>query len=215
MVQVNFAITALKNLPCWSPSIAGERHTGPHFFAIYTLPRLYFRCAFWEGGGEGAQPVTLACPYSLDNHFENSAAFTVSAPPRRGPWPAYPPASPCGSPRLWPLSPERLVVEGGRLVEHRFRQRTVFCFGFRPIFPGPAHGNLQAAVQRSSYGAFALNLGGGRGRSPVMKRRWFSLVGFPQPLVSAIPPLAQRSARTSSSAPSVPGCGGFEPRSFF
>src|SRR5207249_747077 len=79
------------------------------------------------GGVEGSEsPVTLGVPDSLPVYFENSAAFTVSAPARAlATYPEQPLRS--GYARYQ----ERLVGKAA-LVEARVGSGRVILFGFRP-----------------------------------------------------------------------------------
>ncbi|HKC40034.1 MAG TPA: hypothetical protein VKC15_10870, partial [Gemmatimonadales bacterium] len=73
----NFAITRL-NLPVVNV-LAGEA-SGPQVLRFYAPGSIF---GVLLGGVErGHSPVTLGVPDSLDIYFENSAAFTVSAPAR-------------------------------------------------------------------------------------------------------------------------------------
>src|SRR5206468_12376330 len=75
----NFAITRL-NLPVVNV-LAGEA-SGPQVLRFYA-PGSIFGTVLGGVAGEGPRsPVTLGVPESLQVYFENSAAFTVSAPAR-------------------------------------------------------------------------------------------------------------------------------------
>jgi len=85
----------------------------------------------------GHSPVTLGVPDSLDIYFENSAAFTVSAPARA--LATYPP-QPLRS--GYARFQERLVGKAA-LVEAPVGSGRVVLFGFRPQFRGQTHGTFK------------------------------------------------------------------------
>jgi len=130
----NFAITHL-NLPVVNV-LAGEA-SGPQVLRFYA-PGSIFGTVL--GGVEGTRsPVTLGVPDSLDVYFENSAAFTVSAPARAlATYPSQPLRS--GYARFEErLAGKAALVEvpvgsgGGRVI----------LFGFRPQFRGQTHGTFK------------------------------------------------------------------------
>jgi len=130
----NFAIAHL-NLPVVNV-LAGEA-SGPQVLRFYA-PGSIFGTVL--GGVEGARsPVTLGVADSLQVYFENSAAFTVSAPARAlATYPAQPLRS--GYARFQ----ERLVGKAA-LVEAPVGSRggRVILFGFRPQFRGQTHGTFK------------------------------------------------------------------------
>ena len=130
----NFAIAHL-NLPVVNV-LAGEA-SGPQVLRFYA-PGSIFGTVL--GGVEGARsPVTLGVADSLQVYFENSAAFTVSAPARAlATYPAQPLRS--GYARYQ----ERLVGKAA-LVEAPVGSRggRVILFGFRPQFRGQTHGTFK------------------------------------------------------------------------
>jgi len=82
-------------------------------------------------------PVTLGVPDSLPVYFENSAAFTVSAPALGlATYPELPLRS--GYARYQ----ERLVGKAA-LVEAPVGSGRVILFGFRPQFRGQTHGTFK------------------------------------------------------------------------
>jgi hypothetical protein len=84
-----------------------------------------------------SSPVTLGVPDSFDIYFENSAAFTVSAPARAlATYPQQPLRS--GYARF----PERLEGRAS-LVEAPVGSGRVILFGFRPQFRGQTHGTFK------------------------------------------------------------------------
>ena len=130
----NFAISAL-NLPVVNV-LAGEA-SGPQVLRFYA-PGSIFGTVL--GGVEGSRsPVTLGVPDSLPVYFENSAAFTVSAPALGlATYPELPLRS--GYARYQ----ERLVGKAA-LVEAPVGSRggRVILFGFRPQFRGQTHGTFK------------------------------------------------------------------------
>ena len=130
----NFAITRL-NLPVVNV-LAGEA-SGPQVLRFYAPGSIF---GVLLGGVERAgSPVTLGVPDSLDIYFENSAAFTVSAPARAlATYPAQPLRS--GYARFQ----ERLEGKAA-LVEAPLGSRggRVILFGFRPQFRGQTHGTFK------------------------------------------------------------------------
>jgi len=130
----NFAITSL-NLPVVNV-LAGEA-SGPQVLRFYAPGSIF---GVLLGGVERAGgPVTLGVPDSLDIYFENSAAFTVSAPARAlATYPEQPLRS--GYARYQ----ERLVGKAA-LVEAPVGSRggRVILFGFRPQFRGQTHGTFK------------------------------------------------------------------------
>ncbi len=128
----NFAITRLK-LPVVNV-LAGEA-SGPKVLQFYA-PGSIFGTVL---GGVGAprSPVTLGVPDSLQIYFENSAAFTVSAPARAL---ATYPAQPLRS--GYARHQERLEGKAA-LVEAPVGSGRVILFGFRPQFRGQTHGTFK------------------------------------------------------------------------
>jgi len=128
----NFAITRL-NLPVVNV-LAGEA-SGPQVLRFYAPGSIF---GVLLGGVErGHSPVTLGVPDSLDIYFENSAAFTVSAPARAlATYPQQPLRS--GYARFQ----ERLVGKAA-LVEAPVGSGRVILFGFRPQFRGQTHGTFK------------------------------------------------------------------------
>src|SRR2546422_9138828 len=130
----NFAITRL-NLPVVNV-LAGEA-SGPQVLRFYA-PGSIFGTVL--GGVEGEVPrsaVTLGVPESLQVYFENSAAFTVSAPARAlATYPEQPLRS--GYARFQ----ERLAGKAA-LVEAPVGSGRVSLFGFRPQFLGQTHGTFK------------------------------------------------------------------------
>ena len=128
----NFAITRL-NLPVVNV-LAGEA-SGPQVLRFYAPGSIF---GVLLGGVErGRSPVTLGVPDSLDIYFENSAAFTVSAPARAlATYPQQPLRS--GYARFQ----ERLVGKAA-LVEAPVGSGRVILFGFRPQFRGQTHGTFK------------------------------------------------------------------------
>ena len=128
----NFAIAHL-NLPVVNV-LAGDA-SGPQVLRFYA-PGSIFGTVL--GGVEGSEsPVTLGVPDSLPVYFENSAAFTVSAPARAlATYPEQPLRS--GYARYQ----ERLVGKAA-LVEARVGSGRVILFGFRPQFRGQTHGTFK------------------------------------------------------------------------
>src|SRR6267142_2526720 len=128
----NFAITRL-NLPVVDV-LAGEA-SGPQVLRFYAPGSIF---GVLLGGVErGHSPVTLGVPDSLDIYFENSAAFTVSAPARA--LATYPP-QPLRS--GYARFQERLAGKAG-LVEAPVGSGRVILFGFRPQFRGQTHGTFK------------------------------------------------------------------------
>ena len=128
----NFAITRL-NLPV--VNVLGGEASGPKVLQFYA-PGSIFGTVL---GGVGAprSPVTLGAPDSLQIYFENSAAFTVSAPARAlATYPAQPLRS--GYARYQ----ERLEGKAA-LVEAPVGSGRVILFGFRPQFRGQTHGTFK------------------------------------------------------------------------
>ena len=128
----NFAITRL-NLPVVNV-LAGEA-SGPQVLRFYAPGSIF---GVLLGGVErGHSPVTLGVPDSLDIYFENSAAFTVSAPARAlATYPEQPLRS--GYARYQ----ERLAGKAA-LVEAPVGSGRVILFGFRPQFRGQTHGTFK------------------------------------------------------------------------
>jgi hypothetical protein len=128
----NFAITRL-NLPVVNV-LAGEA-SGPQVLRFYAPGSIF---GVLLGGVEREHsPVTLGVPDSLDIYFENSAAFTVSAPARAlATYPQQPLRS--GYARF----PERLEGKAS-LVEAPVGSGRVILFGFRPQFRGQTHGTFK------------------------------------------------------------------------
>jgi hypothetical protein len=128
----NFAITRL-NLPVVNV-LAGEA-SGPEVLRFYA-PGSIFGVVL--GGVEGPRsPVTLGVSDSLQVYFENSAAFTVSAPARA--LATYPP-QPLRS--GYARFEERLAGKAA-LVEAPVGSGRVILFGFRPQFRGQTHGTFK------------------------------------------------------------------------
>jgi hypothetical protein len=128
----NFAISRL-NLPVVN-ALAGEA-SGPQVSRFYA-PGSIFGVVL--GGVEGpSSPVTLGVPDSLQVYFENSAAFTVSAPARA--LATYPP-QPLRS--GYARFQERLEGKAA-LVEAPVGSGRVILFGFRPQFRGQTHGTFK------------------------------------------------------------------------
>jgi hypothetical protein len=128
----NFAITRL-NLPVVNV-LAGEA-SGPQVLRFYA-PGSIFGVVL--GGVEGPRsPVTLGVSDSLQVYFENSAAFTVSAPARA--LATYPP-QPLRS--GYARFEERLAGKAA-LVEAPVGSGRVILFGFRPQFRGQTHGTFK------------------------------------------------------------------------
>jgi len=130
----NFAITRL-NLPVVNV-LAGEA-SGPQVLRFYA-PGSIFGTVLGGVAGEGPRsPVTLGVPESLQVYFENSAAFTVSAPARAlATYPEQPLRS--GYARFQ----ERLAGKAA-LVEAPVGSGRVILFGFRPQFRGQTHGTFK------------------------------------------------------------------------
>jgi len=128
----NFAITRL-NLPVVNV-LAGEA-SGPQVLRFYAPGSIF---GVLLGGVErGGSPVTLGAPDSLDIYFENSAAFTVTAPARAlATYPAQPLRS--GYARFQ----ERLEGKAA-LVEAPVGSGRVILFGFQPQFRGQTHGTFK------------------------------------------------------------------------
>ena len=128
----NFAITHL-NLPVVNV-LAGEA-SGPQVLRFYAPGSIF---GVLLGGVERvSNPVTLGVPDSLDIYFENSAAFTVSAPARAlATYPEQPLRS--GYARYQ----ERLAGKAA-LVEAPVGSGRVILFGFRPQFRGQTHGTFK------------------------------------------------------------------------
>jgi ribosomal protein S18 acetylase RimI-like enzyme len=131
----NFAITRL-NLPVVNV-LAGEA-SGPQVLRFYAPGSIFGVVLGGVGGSRGANsPVTLGVPDSLQVYFENSAAFTVSAPARAlATYPAQPLRS--GYARFQ----ERLEGKAA-LVEAPVGSGRVILFGFRPQFRGQTHGTFK------------------------------------------------------------------------
>jgi hypothetical protein len=127
----NFAITRL-NLPVVNV-LAGEA-SGPQVLRFYAPGSIF---GVLLGGVERRSPVTLGVPDSLDIYFENSAAFTVSAPARAL---ATYPAAPLRS--GYARYQERLEGKAA-LVEAPVGSGRVILFGFRPQFRGQTHGTFK------------------------------------------------------------------------
>ena len=129
----NFAITRL-NLPVVNV-LAGEA-SGPQVLRFYA-PGSIFGTVLGGVAGEGPSAVTLGVPESLQVYFENSAAFTVSAPARAlATYPEQPLRS--GYARFQ----ERLAGKAA-LVEAPVGSGRVILFGFRPQFRGQTHGTFK------------------------------------------------------------------------
>jgi ribosomal protein S18 acetylase RimI-like enzyme len=130
----NFAITRL-NLPVVNV-LAGEA-SGPQVLRFYA-PGSIFGTVLGGVAGEGPRSaVTLGVPESLQVYFENSAAFTVSAPARAlATYPEQPLRS--GYARFQ----ERLAGKAA-LVEAPVGSGRVILFGFRPQFRGQTHGTFK------------------------------------------------------------------------
>jgi len=130
----NFAITRL-NLPVVNV-LAGEA-SGPQVLRFYA-PGSIFGTVLGGVAGEGPRsPVTLGVPESLQVYFENSAAFTVSAPARAlATYPEQPLRS--GYARFQ----ERLAGKAA-LVEAPVGSGRVILFGFRPQFRGQTHSTFK------------------------------------------------------------------------
>ena len=130
----NFAIARL-NLPVVNV-LAGEA-SGPQVLRFYA-PGSIFGTVLGGVAGEGPRsPVTLGVPESLQVYFENSAAFTVSAPARAlATYPEQPLRS--GYARFQ----ERLAGKAA-LVEAPVGSGRVILFGFRPQFRGQTHGTFK------------------------------------------------------------------------
>jgi Zinc carboxypeptidase len=131
----DFAITRL-NLPV--VNVLGGEASGPQVLRFYA-PGSIFGTVLGGVGSPGAtrSPVTLGAPDSLDVYFENSAAFTVSAPARAlATYPSQPLRS--GYARFQ----ERLVGKAA-LVEAPVGSGRVILFGFRPQFRGQTHGTFK------------------------------------------------------------------------
>lgn len=128
----NFAIARL-NLPVVN-ALAGEA-SGPQVLRFYA-PGSIFGTVL--GGVEVPKsPVTLGVTDSLLVYFENSAAFTVSAPARAlATYPDQPLRS--GYARFQ----ERLAGKAS-LVEAPVGSGWVILFGFRPQFRGQTHGTFK------------------------------------------------------------------------
>ena len=128
----NFAITRL-NLPVVNV-LAGEA-SGPQVLRFYA-PGSIFGVVL---GGVAApnSAVTLGVPDSLQVYFENSAAFTVTAPARAL---ATYPAAPLRS--GYARYQERLEGKAA-LVEVPVGSGRVILFGFRPQFRGQTHGTFK------------------------------------------------------------------------
>ena len=135
----NFAIARL-NLPV--VNVLGGEASGPQVLRFYA-PGSIFGTVLGGGGtgggGRGESPVTLGIPDSLSIYFENSAAFTVTAPARA--LATYPPA-PLRS--GYARYQERLVGKAA-LVEAPVGSGggRVILFGFRPQFRGQTHGTFK------------------------------------------------------------------------
>jgi hypothetical protein len=128
----NFAIARL-NLPVVNV-LAGEA-SGPQVLRFYA-PGSIFGVLLGRMERAGS-PVTLGVPDSLDIYFENSAAFTVSAPARAlATYPDRPLRS--GYARFQ----ERLAGKAA-LVEAPVGSGRVILFGFRPQFRGQTHGTFK------------------------------------------------------------------------
>src|SRR6266446_6566475 len=128
----NFAITRL-NLPVVNV-LAGEA-SGPQVLRFYA-PGSIFGVLLGKVERVGS-PVTLGVPDSLDIYFENSAAFTVTAPARAlATYPQQPLRS--GYARFQ----ERLAGRAA-LVEAPVGSGRVILFGFRPQFRGQTHGTFK------------------------------------------------------------------------
>ena len=127
----NFAITRL-NLPVVNV-LAGEA-SGPQVLRFYAPGSIF---GVLLGGVERSSPVTLGVPDSLDIYFENSAAFTLTAPARAL---ATYPAAPLRS--GYARYQERLEGKAA-LVEAPVGSGRVILFGFRPQFRGQTHGTFK------------------------------------------------------------------------
>jgi hypothetical protein len=116
--------------------LAGEA-SGPQVLRFYA-PGSIFGTVLGGVAGEGPRsPVTLGVPESLQVYFENSAAFTVSAPARAlATYPEQPLRS--GYARFQ----ERLAGKAA-LVEAPVGSGRVILFGFRPQFRGQTHGTFK------------------------------------------------------------------------
>ena len=128
----NFAITRL-NLPVVNV-LAGEA-SGPQVLRFYA-PGSIFGVVL-GGVGPPSNAVTLGVPESLQVYFENSAAFTVTAPARAL---ATYPAAPLRS--GYARYQERLEGKAA-LVEVPVGSGRVILFGFRPQFRGQTHGTFK------------------------------------------------------------------------
>ena len=129
----NFAITRL-NLPVVNV-LAGEA-SGPQVLRFYA-PGSIFGVILGGPEGSSRSPVTLGVPDSLQIYFENSAAFTVTAPARAL---ATYPAAPLRS--GYARYQERLEGKAA-LVEAPVGSGRVILFGFRPQFRGQTHGTFK------------------------------------------------------------------------
>ena len=114
--------------------LAGEA-SGPQVLRFYAPGSIF---GVLLGGVERvSSPVTLGVPDSLDIYFENSAAFTVSAPARA--LATYPEQDhPAAAHRFQ----ERLVGKAA-LVEAPVGSGRVILFGFRSQFRGQTHGTFK------------------------------------------------------------------------